>query len=79
MPSQQRVPLAGGSRSVGGGNVQPGLAVGVGEMLVLGAAAAAAAVDTDGAAADGASLGWSHRGRVGNHDLSVAAGDWAPG
>lgn len=62
---------------MGVGNILPGLAAGAGEMLVLGAAAAAVDAGTDGAAADGASLGWSHRGHVGNPDLSGGAGEWA--
>lgn len=47
-----------------GGNVQPGLVAGVGEVEVLGIAAAGVVVVVDiagAAAADGASLGWSHR------------------
>ena len=52
MPSWQRALPAAGSRSADGGNFQPGQAAG----SVL-AAAAAVVADTDGAVADGASLG----------------------
>lgn len=71
-------PPAGGRRNAGGGNVQPGWEAGAGGVQVLGTAAAVV-VDTDGgAAADGASLGWSHRGHEGNCDPSVVSGEWSP-
>ena len=67
-------------------NVQLGLAAEAGGVVVLGTAVVAVAVvaDTDGAAAaagaaaadddDGESLGWSHKGHGGSHDLLV--GEW---
>lgn len=68
MPSWQRAHPAGVNRSADGVNVQSG--PGSGEVEVLGTAVAAAVVDTDGgAAADGASLGWSCKNHEGNTDL----------
>lgn len=80
MPLQQRVPPAGEKRNVGGANVPPGWVAGVGEVQVLGTAAAAVVVDTDGgAAADGASLGLSRKGHERNHDSSEVSGEWSLG